>query len=163
METLLRVTEFTFSPQTSPLACFTDASSPRVVTALAGRVGSFPDLCAASYRQMLKHASATRDTWPPSGRLVQSLSRLLLLKGLQFLNGARFIYQPCKIVSYCSSKYEIRDKTQFYLKNSFVTSKQLFPPLNLSPSPDIFSPIIELCSFLPQTDFLIMGLKKDTS
>lgn len=60
METLVHLTEFTFSPQKSPLACFTDASSPRVVTALAGRVGSFPDLRAASYRQILKHASATR-------------------------------------------------------------------------------------------------------
>lgn len=80
METLVHLTEFTFSPQKSPLACFTDASSPRVVTALAGRVGSFPDLRAASYRQILKHASATRNTPPPSGRPVQSLSRLLLLE-----------------------------------------------------------------------------------
>ncbi|EDL25337.1 mCG1034544 [Mus musculus] len=65
--------------------------APMSYNALPGRGGSFPDLRAASRRQLVKHASATGTPGHRRQTVAQSLSRLLVLERTSVLNGARFI------------------------------------------------------------------------
>lgn len=68
--------------------------------------------------------------------------------------------QLCEILSYCSSKYKITENKNIFIKNSFVTSKQLFFPSLLFPITRHQSLLSMNYILLSQIDFFIMLLWK---